>query len=206
MPPGWDGVETIARLWEVDPALQIVVCTAYSDYSWEKMTVQTRRQRQPRHPQKTLRQHRGPPARPRADTKKWHVTAQASASTSPRSNRKVKPSARTRTRSQQHRAAPLRGALRESVSRQPDSRSSIQSLHQQALHRCERRLRIAMTGFSSASELIDRTPLELRTSASITKSASLSQIRDHKPVRDIEAHDQHEIRRTAHRARHRSSA
>ena len=37
MPPGWDGVETIARIWEVDPELQIVVCTAYSDYSWEEM-------------------------------------------------------------------------------------------------------------------------------------------------------------------------
>jgi PAS domain S-box-containing protein len=34
MPPGWDGVETIARLWQVDPNLQIVICTAYSDYSW----------------------------------------------------------------------------------------------------------------------------------------------------------------------------
>ncbi|HXI69408.1 MAG TPA: response regulator [Verrucomicrobiae bacterium] len=37
MPPGWDGVETIARIWEVQPDLQIVVCTAYSDYSWEEM-------------------------------------------------------------------------------------------------------------------------------------------------------------------------
>ncbi len=37
MPPGWDGVETIARIWEVNPELQIVVCTAYSDYSWEEM-------------------------------------------------------------------------------------------------------------------------------------------------------------------------
>ncbi|NQX02530.1 response regulator [bacterium] len=37
MPPGWDGVETTARLWEVDPNLQVVICTAYSDYSWEKM-------------------------------------------------------------------------------------------------------------------------------------------------------------------------
>ena len=33
MPPGWDGVETIARLWEADPDLQAVICTAYSDYS-----------------------------------------------------------------------------------------------------------------------------------------------------------------------------
>ena len=37
MPPGWDGVETIARIWEAFPELQIVVCTAYSDYSWEEL-------------------------------------------------------------------------------------------------------------------------------------------------------------------------
>jgi signal transduction histidine kinase len=37
MPPGWDGVETAQRLWEVDPELQVVVCTAYSDYSWEEL-------------------------------------------------------------------------------------------------------------------------------------------------------------------------
>src|SRR5678815_2406269 len=37
MPPGWDGIETIARIWEVYPELQVVVCTAYSDYSWEAM-------------------------------------------------------------------------------------------------------------------------------------------------------------------------
>jgi PAS domain S-box-containing protein len=37
MPPGWDGVETIARIWEVYPQLQIVVCTAYADYSWEQL-------------------------------------------------------------------------------------------------------------------------------------------------------------------------
>ena len=37
MPPGWDGIETISRIWEVDPELQIVVCTAYADYSWEAM-------------------------------------------------------------------------------------------------------------------------------------------------------------------------
>ena len=34
MPPGWDGVETIDRLWKVSPDLQAVICTAYSDYSW----------------------------------------------------------------------------------------------------------------------------------------------------------------------------
>lgn len=34
MPPGWDGLTTIQKLWDVDPALQIVICTAYSDRSW----------------------------------------------------------------------------------------------------------------------------------------------------------------------------
>jgi PAS domain S-box-containing protein len=34
MPPGWDGVETIAHLWKIYPNLQTVICTAYSDYSW----------------------------------------------------------------------------------------------------------------------------------------------------------------------------
>ncbi len=35
MPPGWDGVETISRLRAVDANLQIVICTAYSDYCWK---------------------------------------------------------------------------------------------------------------------------------------------------------------------------
>jgi diguanylate cyclase (GGDEF)-like protein len=34
MPPGLDGIETIERLWREDPELQVVLCTAYSDYSW----------------------------------------------------------------------------------------------------------------------------------------------------------------------------
>ena len=37
MPPGWDGVETIEKIWEVDQEIQIVICTAYSDYSWEQI-------------------------------------------------------------------------------------------------------------------------------------------------------------------------
>ncbi len=36
MPPGWDGIQTIRHLWEVDPELQVVICTAYSDYSWDQ--------------------------------------------------------------------------------------------------------------------------------------------------------------------------
>ena len=36
MPPGWDGVQTIKELWRVDPDLHCVICTAYSDYSWDE--------------------------------------------------------------------------------------------------------------------------------------------------------------------------
>ena len=35
--PGWDGVEITARIWEIDPDVQVVICTAHSDYSWSKM-------------------------------------------------------------------------------------------------------------------------------------------------------------------------
>jgi len=37
MPPGWDGVETILHIWQVSENLQTVICTAYSDYSWEEI-------------------------------------------------------------------------------------------------------------------------------------------------------------------------
>jgi signal transduction histidine kinase len=37
MPPGWDGVETIQRIWKEVPDVQIVFCTAYSDYSWTEV-------------------------------------------------------------------------------------------------------------------------------------------------------------------------
>jgi diguanylate cyclase (GGDEF)-like protein/PAS domain S-box-containing protein len=38
MPPGWDGLETIEHIWQDDPDIQIVICTAYSDHSWEAIT------------------------------------------------------------------------------------------------------------------------------------------------------------------------
>src|SRR5260221_9803014 len=37
VPPGWDGVASISRIWKKYPELQVVICTAYSDYSWEDM-------------------------------------------------------------------------------------------------------------------------------------------------------------------------
>ena len=38
MPPGWDGLKTIEEMWQVDPKIQVVICTAYSDYSWGEIT------------------------------------------------------------------------------------------------------------------------------------------------------------------------
>jgi len=38
MPPGWDGLETIEHIWKTDPNIQVVICTAYSDYSWEDIS------------------------------------------------------------------------------------------------------------------------------------------------------------------------
>jgi CheY-like chemotaxis protein len=37
MPPGWDGIKTTCQIWDKYCDLQVVICTAYSDYSWEKM-------------------------------------------------------------------------------------------------------------------------------------------------------------------------
>jgi diguanylate cyclase (GGDEF)-like protein len=39
MPPGWDGVQTIQRLWAADPNVQVVICTAFSDYSWQEISI-----------------------------------------------------------------------------------------------------------------------------------------------------------------------
>ncbi len=40
MPPGWDGIETIRRIWAEFPHNEVVICTAYSDYSWEDIQTQ----------------------------------------------------------------------------------------------------------------------------------------------------------------------
>lgn len=38
MPPGWDGLTTIEELWKVDPNLQVVICSAYSDHTWSDIS------------------------------------------------------------------------------------------------------------------------------------------------------------------------
>jgi len=39
MPPGIDGIEAIERIWKIDPDVEVVICTAYSDYSWDKIVL-----------------------------------------------------------------------------------------------------------------------------------------------------------------------
>jgi diguanylate cyclase (GGDEF)-like protein len=38
MPPGWDGLRTIEELWKTDPDVQTVICTAFSDHSWDEIS------------------------------------------------------------------------------------------------------------------------------------------------------------------------
>ena len=37
MPPGWDGLKTIEHILNADPEIQIVICTAHSDFSWAQI-------------------------------------------------------------------------------------------------------------------------------------------------------------------------
>ena len=40
MPPGMDGIKTIEGIWKIDPDVGVVICTAYSDYSWNQIVSQ----------------------------------------------------------------------------------------------------------------------------------------------------------------------
>ncbi|MDQ8201122.1 response regulator [Pelagicoccus enzymogenes] len=37
MPPGWDGLKTVEEISKADPHIQLVICSAYSDYSWREI-------------------------------------------------------------------------------------------------------------------------------------------------------------------------
>jgi diguanylate cyclase (GGDEF)-like protein len=37
MPPGWDGLKTIEHLWTTDPDVQVVICSAHTDYDWTEV-------------------------------------------------------------------------------------------------------------------------------------------------------------------------
>jgi CheY-like chemotaxis protein len=37
MPPGWDGIQTIRKMWQMYPDLEVVLCTGFADRPWEDM-------------------------------------------------------------------------------------------------------------------------------------------------------------------------
>ncbi|MEE9384861.1 MAG: response regulator [Nannocystaceae bacterium] len=43
MPPGSDGVQTTTKLWAIDPAIQVVICTAYTEFSWKETVARLQR-------------------------------------------------------------------------------------------------------------------------------------------------------------------
>ena len=40
MPPGMDGIQAITEIWKRHPQIEMVICTAYSDYSWDQIVEQ----------------------------------------------------------------------------------------------------------------------------------------------------------------------
>ena len=180
MPPGWDGVETISRLWEVDPALQIGVCTAYSDYSWEKMTARLGVSdnlvilKKPFDNIEVLQLAH-------ALTKKWHVTALVQQQVE---TLDLKVAGRT------HELEVSNAALCSSEERFANAFRAcpipfaIQTQDEQRFVDVNDAF-VTMTGFTRA-ELIGHTPLELRFCIDF-EHRILGQLREHRSVRDIEA-------------------
>tara|TARA_Y100001954_G_scaffold99441_1_gene108275 strand:+ start:4488 stop:6482 length:1995 start_codon:yes stop_codon:yes gene_type:complete len=37
MPPGMDGIITSQKIWDIDPRVEIILCSAYSDYTWDQV-------------------------------------------------------------------------------------------------------------------------------------------------------------------------
>ena len=37
MPPGWNGITTAQEIWKIDNNMPIVICTAYTDHTWEEI-------------------------------------------------------------------------------------------------------------------------------------------------------------------------
>ena len=37
MPPGWNGITTSQEIWKIDSNMPIVICTAYTDHTWEEI-------------------------------------------------------------------------------------------------------------------------------------------------------------------------
>ncbi len=177
MPPGWDGIETIERLWQVDPALQVVVCTAYSDYSWEKMTRRLGVNdnlvilKKPFDNIEVLQLAH-------ALTKKWQVTEQAQLRLETLDKMVI-----DRTRALEASNAELRRSEERFAKafRASPIPLAIQTLHENRFVDVNDAFR-QMTGYSGA-ELIGRTPLEARLCIDYPAPS----LGDERPIRLVEA-------------------
>ena len=173
MPPGWDGIETISHLWKADPSLQVVVCTAYSDYSWEKMTEKLGVSdnlvllKKPFDNVEVLQLGH-------ALTKKWLVTRQA----------------QLRLDELEHMVEDRTAELRSSEERFSQAfhnspiPQAIQTLQAQRFIDVNDAF-LQMTGFSR-DDVIGRTPFDLGLCLDF-ETRFLGQVRDGKIVRDAEA-------------------
>jgi two-component system, cell cycle sensor histidine kinase and response regulator CckA len=180
MPPGWDGIETISHLWKVDPTLQVVVCTAYSDYSWDKMTAKIGVSdnivilKKPFDNVEVLQLAH-------ALTKKWLVTKQAQV--------KVEELAEM-VKDRTHELERANIELRHSEERFSQAfqtspiPQAIQTLRAQRFVDVNSAF-LAMTGFSR-DEVLGRTPLELRLCLDY-EGRLLTAAREGKVVRETEA-------------------
>jgi PAS domain S-box-containing protein len=156
MPPGWDGIETIARMWEADPNLQIVVCTACVDCSWEKITARLGVNenfvilKKPFETMEVLQLGH-------ALTRKWHVTREARARMESLDHGMALRAAELETSNAQLRLSEERFAKAFRSSPMP---LAIQTLVGQRFVDVNDAF-LGLTGFSRA-ELIGHTPVEVR--------------------------------------------
>ena len=180
MPPGWDGIETIARLWEIDPALQIVVCTAYSDYSWEKMSAKLGVNdslvilKKPFDNIEVLQLAH-------ALTNKWLVTRQASLRMDELDRMVAERTAALQSSNNEVRRSEERFAKAFRSSPIP---LAIQTFPDDRFVDANDAF-LRMTGFAR-EEMIGRTPMELHLCIDY-ESRIRSLLREDKPIRDLEA-------------------
>ena len=109
MPPGWNGIETIKYIWEIDKDIQIVICTAYSDYSWEE-TVEQLGQRENLLILKKPFDHVAVRQLAMALTKKWQLLQESRSYTT-----KLEKNVKERTKSLEESLSITRGTLESSV-------------------------------------------------------------------------------------------
>ena len=180
MPPGWDGIETISHLWNADPTLQVVVCTAYSDYSWDKMTAKIGVSdnivilKKPFDNIEVLQLAH-------ALTKKWLVTRQAQLKLEELAAMVDERTRKLELTNQELRQSEERFSQAFQTSPIPQA---IQTLRAQRFVDVNTAF-LNMTGFSR-DEVVGRTPLELRLCLDY-ESRFLTAARDGKVVRETEA-------------------